>query len=354
MNSVLAFSQNSNEERTLRIEHSLDNSKVIAKKDMDARINVRFDHVTLEHDENTYRPYIMFRDGEVKGVSAKFPFGVENVRFMMGKRPPVEVRWELSNEEITELVDKGLYGYGPHKPKAKENIQIPDVFTEADFENIPCKVDVYATSYKEDNGKIIPIISCTINEPYECKTNSEDTEYGNIVSYFDKAKQEFVPHNNLHYAQKMEDYELWGYEPKEVDNIVRAERILTKEEEEENKLRALLASEVTTRRDEKETSTGIDRIIIDANVAADILVEDEKTVSADEEMSDTELETLHLTEKDEDKKKAKQKIAEEAMKKAVNAQLVKEQQNVNVDRSYQNELYIFEEPIQTDDEQPTF
>lgn len=355
VNSVLAFAQNSNEDRTLRIEYSINNSKVIANKDMDARINVRFTHVTIEHDEDTYRPYIMFRDGEVKGVSGQFPYGVENIRFKIGKRPPVEVRWDLSNEEITELVEKGLYGYGPNKPKAREKLQVPDVFTEADFENIPCKVDVYATSFKEDTGKIIPIISCSINSPYECRTNSEDTEYGNIVSYFDKAKQEFVPHNNLYYSQRMDEREIWGYESKEEDKIIRAERIFTREEEEENKLRALLASEVSTRRDERETSIGIDRIITDSDVAVDILVDDEKMIPADEEMSDEELEILHLTENNEDKKRAKQKIAEEAMRKAVNNQIINEQQEQYVRESniYQQDLYTFDEPNNDDNEQPT-
>lgn len=341
-NSILAFSHNSNEDRTLRIEKSLKNSSIISNEDMSAAITVRFDSAKIEFDDETKRPYIMFRDGEVRSVKGQFPYGIQNIRFQAGHRPPVEVRWELSNEEINELVSKGLYGYGPNEPKAKAELETPDIFIDADFENIPVKTDVYATEYVNDDGKKIPIISCTIKEPYSCVTNSEETGYGNIASYFDKAKQELAPKTNRQAMKEIPENELWGYVPEaEDDMVVRPEKVLSKEEEKENMLRAMLAAEITTRRDEHITKSDIDFIVTDTQSAVDELFEEdgqEPDVAADEAMTDSELADLHLTPKnDDDHKKAKQKIAEQAIRKAGGVQTMQEQQEKYVAGQYSDE-----------------
>ena len=125
-NGILAFPHNSSEDRTMRIEKSLRNNRIVSREDMDARVTACFDNVKLEFDEQSKRPYIMFRDGEVKSVSGGFPYGIQKIRFRQGKRPPVEIRWELSNEEIMKLVENGLYGYGPNRPKMKGQLGIPE------------------------------------------------------------------------------------------------------------------------------------------------------------------------------------------------------------------------------------
>lgn len=336
-NGILAFPHNSSEDRIMRIEKALKNSHIVSKEDMDARITVCFDNVKLEFDEESKRPYIMFRDGEVKNVSGNFPYGVRNIRFRQGKRPPAEVRWELSNEEIMELVGNGLYGYGPNKPGAKEPLQTPDIFTEADFENIPVKADVFATEYIDGEGKKIPVISCSIKEPYGCITNSEETNYGNIASYFDKAKQEFAPQNDRQAVGNIPENELWGYVPEPADEmVVRAEKALTKEEEDERRLCAMFAAEIAERRDEHATSADIDRIVADTRFAVDNLPDDsdEPCVADDEAMTDMELADLHLTPGDDDHKKAKAKIAENAVRKAAGVQAMNEQQELYTVEAY--------------------
>lgn len=332
-NGILAFPHNSSEDRTMRIEKSLKNNRIVSKEDMDARVTVCFDNVKLEFDEYSKRPYIMFRDGEVKSVSGSFPYDIQNVHFRQGKRPPVEIRWELSNEEIIELVGNGLYGYGPNRPKMKEQLRTPDIFTEIDFENIPVKVDVFAAEYVDEDKKRIPIISCSIKNPYGCVTNSEETNYGNIASYFGKAKQELILNNDRQVMENIPENELWGYVPElEDEMIVRPERTLTKEEEAERQLCAMFAAEIATRRDEHVTSADIDRIVEDAGVAVENLLDgdNEACIAADEAMTDTELAKLHLTAGNDDHKRAREKITENAIRKAAGIQSMNEQQEMYV------------------------
>ena len=336
-NGILAFPKNSSEDRTMRIEKSLKNNRIVSIEDMDARVTVRFDSAKLEFDEDSRRPYIMFRDGEVKSVSGSFPYNIQNVSFRQGKRPPVEVRWELSNEEIIQLVGNGLYGYGPNRPKQKEQLCTPDIFTETDFMNIPVKVDVFATEYVDEDKKRIPIISCSIKNPYGCITNSEETDYGNIASYFGRAKQEPALDNDRQVMQDIPENELWGYAPElEDEMVVRPERTLTKEEEAERQLCAMFAAEIATRRDEHVTSADIDRVVADTGAAVEDLLDecDDAYIDADGAMTDVELAELHLTSGDDDHKKARAKITENAIRKAAGAQSMKEQQEMYVSEDY--------------------
>lgn len=332
-NGILAFPHNSSEDRTMRIEKSLRNNRIVSREDMDARVTACFDNVKLEFDEQSKRPYIMFRDGEVKSVSGTFPYGIQKIRFRQGKRPPVEIRWELSNEEIMELVGNGLYGYGPNKPKMKGQLDIPEIFTETDFKDIPVKVDVLATEYVDGDEKQIPVISCSIREPYGCVTNSEETGYGNIASFFSRARQELMPENDRQVMEDIPENELWGYAPMPEDEmVVRQERTLTKEEEAERQLCAMFAAEIAARRDEHITSVDIDQIVGDTKAAVEELFDGEgETEAADDAMTDSELAQLHLMAGDDDHRKARAKIIENAVSRAAGIQSVNVQQEIYTD-----------------------
>ena len=332
-NGILAFPHNSSEDRTMRIEKSLKNNRIVSREDMDARVTACFDNVKLEFDEQSKRPYIMFRDGEVKSVSGGFPYGIQKIRFRQGKRPPVEIRWELSNEEIMKLVENGLYGYGPNRPKMKGQLGIPEIFKEADFKNIPVKVDVFATEYIEEDGRQIPVISCSIKDPYGCITNSEETDYGNIASFFEKAKQEHMPDNEMLIMEDIPENELWGSVPVPEDEmIVRQERTLTREEEAESQLCAMFAAEIAARRDEHITSVDIDRIVGDTKAVVEELLDGGgETGDADDAMTDSELAQLHLTAGDDDHRKAHAKIIENAVSRAAGIQSVNVQQEIYPD-----------------------
>lgn len=332
-NGILAFPHNSSEDRTMRIEKSLKNNRIVSREDMDARVTACFDNVKLEFDEQSKRPYIMFRDGEVKSVSGGFPYGIQKIRFRQGKRPPVEIRWELSNEEIMELVGNGLYGYGPNKPKMKGQLDIPEIFMETDFKDIPVKVDVLATEYVDGDERQIPVISCSIREPYGCVTNSEETGYGNIASFFSRAGQELIPENDRQVMEDIPENELWGYAPAPEDEmVVRQERTLTKEEEAERQLCAMFAAEIAARRDEHITSADIDRIVGDTKAAVEDLFDGEgETEAADDAMTDSELAQLHLTAGDDDHRKARAKIIENAVSRAAGIQSVNVQQEIYTD-----------------------
>lgn len=332
-NGILAFPHNSSEDRTMRIEKSLKNNRIVSREDMDARVTACFDNVKLEFDEQSKRPYIMFRDGEVKSVSGGFPYGIQKIRFRQGKRPPVEIRWELSNEEIMELVGNGLYGYGPNKPKMKGQLDIPEIFMETDFKDIPVKVDVLATEYVDGDERQIPVISCSIREPYGCVTNSEETGYGNIASFFSRARQELMLENDRQVMEDIPENELWGYAPAPEDEmVVRQERTLTKEEEVERQLCAMFAAEIAARRDEHITSADIDRIVGDTKaVVEDLLDGESETEAVDDAMTDSELAQLHLTAGDDDYRKARAKISENAVSRAAGFQSVNVQQEIYTD-----------------------
>lgn len=333
-NGILAFPHNSSEERNMRIEKSLRNNRIVSREDMDARVTASFDNVKIEFDEQSKRPYIMFRDGEVKSVSGDFPYDIQNIRFRQGKRPPVEIRWELSNEEIMELVGNGLYGYGPNRPKMKGQLGIPEIFTETDFGNIPVKADVFATEYVDEDERRIPVISCSIKNPYGCVTNSEDTDYGNIASFFEKAKQEHMPDSERQLTDDVPENELWGYDPvPESGTVVRPERTLTKEEEAEHQLCAMFAAEIAVRRDEHVTSADIDRIIGDTKAAVEEFTDgdNEASIAGDDAMTDAELVQLHLTAGDDDHKKARARITENAVSRAAGIWSMNVQQEVYTD-----------------------
>ena len=129
--------------------------------------------------------------------------------------------------------------------------------------------------------------------------------------------------------ENISENELWGYVPETEDvMIVRPEKTLTKEEETERRLCAMFAAEIATRMDEHVTSSEIDRIMVDTKAAVEDLLDEqnEPYIVADEAMTDEELSRLHLTVGDDDHKKARDKITENAIRRAAEIQVMNDQQ----------------------------
>lgn len=143
-----------------------------------------------------------------------------------------------------------------------------------------------------------------------------------------------MPDNEMLIMEDIPENELWGSVPVPEDEmIVRQERTLTREEEAECQLCAMFAAEIAARRDEHITSVDIDRIVGDTKAAVEELLDGGGgTGDADDAMTDSELTQLHLTAGDDDHRKARAKIIENAVSRAAGIQSVNVQQEIYPDR----------------------
>lgn len=156
-----------------------------------------------------HRPYLEFA-GKIRRMQPiqgmKLPGDVTTVVFDMANAPVIRGRWELSNSEIAELADKGLFGGNaqvmpkglrptfddPENPFYEEksvrgNIQMPHIFTEVPFDDVP--VECLCQCMTVDiNGRGVPVFVAVPTG----RTAGQDgiilssaaTGYGSMAQYF--------------------------------------------------------------------------------------------------------------------------------------------------------------------------
>ena len=154
-----------------------------------ASADVAFDRVEVmyhEEDEGAiaHRPYLLMT-GKITRVvppdnAPQFPHQVGQVVFGESNAPVLQVRWELSNAEISGLVEKGLMGADSditprgvkptdaegqatyqEPPVRKGEMEVPKILTSSVFYGLPVNVEL--NSMEADvNGRMIPVVSCDV------------------------------------------------------------------------------------------------------------------------------------------------------------------------------------------------
>ena len=130
---------------------------VLGMKGLSGNLDIVFYSVTMEHkgpDEH-FRPYLdmmghvrSLRDlkasfGEEGMAPVKMPYGIEDITFPETE-VPVHFYYEFSDEQLKNLVDKGLFRPGFQS--------VPDILTQAVFEDIAAD-DIGVTLIKPDETK---------------------------------------------------------------------------------------------------------------------------------------------------------------------------------------------------------
>lgn len=125
--------------------------------------------------ENPGRPY-MHLVGECDSIRGDMPYGVSELTFENTKGIPVDFIYEFTNDELANLVQKGLYSRG---------FACPDILYQSIMEMpITCDLTVVRPQMSGD----IPIIFADIKNKEHILTNSEQSQY-DITSYFEEPRQ---------------------------------------------------------------------------------------------------------------------------------------------------------------------
>lgn len=125
--------------------------------------------------DNPGRPY-MHLVGECDSIRGDMPYGVSELTFENTKGIPVDFIYEFTNDELANLVQKGLYSRG---------FACPDILYQSVME-IPITCDL--TVVRPQMSGDIPIIFADIKNKEHILTNSEQSQY-DITSYFEEPRQ---------------------------------------------------------------------------------------------------------------------------------------------------------------------
>lgn len=125
--------------------------------------------------DNPGRPY-MHLVGECDSIRGDMPYGVSELTFENTKGIPVDFIYEFTNDELANLVQKGLYSRG---------FACPDILYQSVMEMpITCDLTVVRPQMSGD----IPIIFADIKNKEHILMNSEQSQY-DITSYFEEPRQ---------------------------------------------------------------------------------------------------------------------------------------------------------------------
>jgi hypothetical protein len=218
-------------------------------------------------------------------------------------------------------------------------MQVPELFTDAEWEGIPIKVDLMAMS----DGNV-PVVGVTVVDQYDLKTNSRIAGYMDIAGYF-KAPETYAIGDKS--ADKdelfvsLESDKLIGYEQRKAQaeaqqevvderaNVIEAPVGLSQEELAEQQRRSEMQNEIDTLIAAADDARNVDGIsgsdIPEAPEVPEMLGEDEA-------YTDAELEELGLvtSPKSEDERRAEQKMRSVRIANAQATQAAQQQHNRDI------------------------
>lgn len=297
---------------------------VICMDGIDVEADMTFDSAFFEFDDETHRPYIAFRDGHISSIKGNLPFDVSQCSFTKKDAPDIELKWNLSNDELKQLIDKGIYGFDKSYKKCKSMFEIPAIFTDVLWSGIPLKADIMAIQSELEDGTKVPIISVKINKPFEQETNSFDSGYENIATCFEQPEfyeEGYVTEKDEYFT--LSDNEIIKsvseLDTEKNDNKVRTLTVLTPSEKQEQMIRGELYQQVRENIEAVQSQNQVDEIsLVDESLEIEYKedVVSEKEIDEFEPYTIEELTDLHLVNrKEEEHKVAKAKWAVDAMKK---------------------------------------
>lgn len=173
MKSINAYSINSVLGRTAMVR--MDDKLNIEESNIMCEGNVFVEQAYMAQDYKPVglsRPYIRLI-GYVKSIRGNFPYDVGEVTYDARQTQPVEYRYDLTDDELSDLASKGLYN---------DNFDCPDAFKMNEFIlPISCAVVSVPPTDEQD----LPLLFVTVNNPYDLHTSSAASGY-DITEYFEK------------------------------------------------------------------------------------------------------------------------------------------------------------------------
>lgn len=204
----------------------------------EADVHITSAHLLHHLQDEYHRPYLDMQ-GEVRSLRGDFPGNVTEVRFPEGKDgyPKVSFEYEFTDEELSELCLKGMFGPG---------FKVPQTVFDNDYE-LPVECSVCLVKRTD-----VPVLFVDVERPYNRRLDAETSGYM-LGSYFD-------------YAQKQEEDEFVAdndYEVGDVEDLFEGDREKMQERVEELEERP----EETLTAEEKDLLKKLRRVI--DGVAAD-------------------------------------------------------------------------------------
>lgn len=251
--------------------------------------------------------------------------------------------WPMDEEEIALYNQK--HGYGTDfyiyqgtkwrvpKPE-RTTVSIPQEIFDNTFEDMPMKVNTISTIGTDKDGKEIFIIAVDLCNANNVMMTTKDANYGSLMNYFESVKTAEVRQNNTAalFAREIPEEDILKVDDikredivvrKEFDPVVKAARVLTIQEQEEQNTRDAMTYDVTRK---VAVEVGERQVDDSLRKAKDV----ENTITAvQNETSDDESEYDDLRKElfpsyDSKRAAAQRKLQEqEAINNARNNQLVK-------------------------------
>lgn len=171
---------------------------VVTARDVDCNADIYASQVFLSYRspldaEHPARPY-MHIVGECRAIRGQVPCGVREVRFDEGEGIPVDILYEFGNEELSDMVMKGLYDSGFKCPSIiTDNVLEMPVF--CNFKVVEPQVDGDA-----------PIVFADIADR-RCIVVDEDSCGYRFGDYFEEAVREQTAAYD-----EFEDYDVYEHE----------------------------------------------------------------------------------------------------------------------------------------------
>lgn len=140
------------------------------------------------------RPYLLL-SGFVRNIDGDFISDIKSMKFDDLNKIPVEIWYEFDNDQLADLVKKGLY---------ELNFEIPKIIMN-DYE-VAVNLDLMVL--KSTLDKETPIIFADIQDKYNIEMTKENSGY-DLVEYFEKVKiKEHSKDDDVLVYEDMKDDEL--------------------------------------------------------------------------------------------------------------------------------------------------
>lgn len=167
------------DDHLMTVTHSLADNDVTHEEGIPCEGSILFSKAFMASrswldDEAPGRPY-MHMVGECLSLRGNLPQGVSQLNFEEHHGIPVDILYEFSDEQLADLVSKGLYTKG---------FKCPDILTGDSFIDMPVYVDVAAVS--PDVTASVPILFADIENRKAIITDMQACGY-DFAEYFEQA-----------------------------------------------------------------------------------------------------------------------------------------------------------------------
>lgn len=189
------------DDHLVSIAHRLNSNELSEESGIPCEGSVHFSRAFMSahswyDQDNPGRPYMQML-GECQSLRGDMPYGVTELRFKDNEGIPIQIAYEFTDDQLANLVKKGLY---------HNNFKCPDILT-SNFIDIPMYVDVMAIQ-PDKSG--VPIVFADVEDRMAIETNMHDCGY-DFAEYFDKVEEPKEP--------VVSEEDMINYDIEDIDDI---------------------------------------------------------------------------------------------------------------------------------------